>query len=113
MIFRVSVSIRAHPWGTIFPLIALIYTDILRFCARPCPSVVGIIYLASVPICEICGRLVSCKHMLVDPLQSLRDLFVAQLHRYDSLAAVEKLFNNDYTLELINTIAILKHQYYS
>ena len=42
--------IRAHPWDIIFPLIALIYTDILRFCARPFPSVVGIIYLAPVPI---------------------------------------------------------------
>ena len=59
-----------------------------RFLACQCPSVVGIIYLASVPICEIRGRLDSCKHILVDALQSLRDLFVAQAHLYDSLAAV-------------------------
>ena len=40
---RASVLIRVHPWDNIFPLIALINTDIPGFCANPCSSVVGII----------------------------------------------------------------------
>ena len=42
---RASVLIRVHPWNNIFPLIALINTDIPCIRANPCSSVVGIIFL--------------------------------------------------------------------
>ena len=49
--FRVSVSICARLWESLFPLITLIYTDIPRFRANLCPSV-GEIYLPLVLIVQ-------------------------------------------------------------
>ena len=71
IIFRVSVSIRARPWLVSSRRILDNFCDIV--------------------FCLICSP-----YFLVNLLQSLRHLFVAQAHLYDPLATIGLAIKGDY-----------------